>query len=215
MGALAAGVLLPEPGSVVPAFDYHCPLMSLPLAFGTALETIPATVPYLSVPEKRRTEWRERLAQYATPRIGLAWSGRPTHVNDHNRSIPLVALAPLFGGDARFVSLQREYRDSDLADLESLPIIRFDDAIVDFADTAAIVDELDLVITVDTAVAHLAGALGKPVWIMLPRVPDWRWLLERDDSPWYPTARLFRQPRVGDWSSVIARVAATLSETIS
>lgn len=197
----------------LPPFDVHCPLMSLPLAFGTTLATIPAAVPYLRAPPERLEIWRTRLPPQPGLRVGLVWSGKPTHRNDHNRSLAFERLAPVFAVEGvRFVSLQREYRAADLPALDACPAVqRLDEAFSEFADTAAAVEQLDLVISVDTAVAHLAGALGKRVWILLPAVPDWRWLLAREDSPWYPTARLFRQPQLGDWDSVIARLGEELS----
>jgi tetratricopeptide (TPR) repeat protein len=200
-------------GESLPAFDLHCPLLSLPLAFGTTLASIPASVPYLTAPPARVETWHTRLAGLSGPRIGLVWSGKPTHRNDHNRSIPLKVLKPLLSqSGCQFVSLQKEYRERDRADLKELPnLIRLDDALVDFADTAAVVAALDLVIAVDTAVAHLAGAMGKPVWILLPAIGDWRWLVERRDSPWYPTARLFRQPGFGDWAGVVGRLEQDLA----
>jgi hypothetical protein len=145
-------------------------------------------------------------------RVGVVWSGNPTHKDDHNRSIAFERLSPLFDiPNVSFVSLQRELRDSDAALLAAEARMsdigrHFDD----FADTAAALACMDLVISVDTSVAHLAGALGKPVWVLLPLCPDWRWLIERDDSPWYPSARLFRQPAIGDWESVIGEVRAAL-----
>ena len=208
------GVLaMVKPGAALPPFDLHCPLLSLPLAFGTTLATIPAEVPYLHVPAERAMKWRSALPAAGRPRVGLVWSGKPSHKNDHNRSIALQRLAPLLSASGvDFVSLQREYRAADLAALAAFPnLLRLDAALADFADTAAVVEALDLVITVDTAVAHLAGALGKPVWLLLSSIQDWRWLQRRDDSPWYPTARLFRQPEIGDWDSVIARVARELA----
>jgi len=195
----------------LPAFDLHCPLMSLPGAFDTTLDTIPTSVPYLNAPGKRARLWRDRLAGMGRPRIGLVWSGKPTHKNDHNRSIALQRLKPLLSVlGAQFVSLQQEYRASDLAALGRLPIRRFDDLLTDFADTAALIGELDLVITVDTAVAHLAGAMARQLWLLLPHVQDWRWLRKRNDSPWYPTAKLFRQPQIGDWDGAIAAMAKEL-----
>jgi tetratricopeptide (TPR) repeat protein len=198
-------------GDTLPPFDFHCPLMSLPLAFHTTLETIPAAAPYLTADPVRADAWRARLGSAPALRVGLAWSGRPTHRNDTNRSIPLVELAPLLESGASFVSLQKELRACDQETLAAFPALRhYGDLLQDYADTAALIDCLDLVITVDTSVAHLAGALGKPVWILLPFDPDWRWLLGREDSPWYPTARLFRQARLRDWGSVILRVRDAL-----
>jgi Tfp pilus assembly protein PilF len=198
-------------GDTLPHFNVHCPLMSLPLAFGTTIDTIPAPVPYLHAPGKRAKIWRDRLAGIGRPRVGLVWSGKPSHKNDHNRSIALSRLKPLLSvGGTHFISLQREYRDSDLAALGRLPIRRLDEFLTDFADTAAVIGELDLIITVDTAVAHLAGAMAKPLWLLVPHVQDWRWLRGRNDSPWYPTARLFRQPQIGDWDGAIAAMAKEL-----
>jgi hypothetical protein len=194
-----------------PVFDYHSPLLSLPLAFGTSLSDIPAPLSYLSAEKAARRRWATRLGPRQRPRVGLAWSGKASHTNDANRSIPLRECLTLSTCPAEFVSVQKEIRSDDTPALDGLPGLRcFGDELIDFGETAALISELDLVITVDTAVAHLAGALGKPVWILLPHVADWRWLLDRADSPWYPSARLFRQDRPGDWSSVIAEVAAEL-----
>ena len=199
-------------GDPLPAFDVHCPLMSLPLSFGTTATTIPASVPYLSAPAERVGAWRTRLAHLGKPRVGLVWSGKPSHKNDHNRSIALSRLEPLLSvPDVTFVSLQREYRETELPALTRLPVFRLDETITDFADTAAAIGELDLVIAVDTAVAHLAGALGRPLWLLLSHIQDWRWMHDRTDSPWYPSARLFRQSQIGDWDGVIAAVAQELA----
>ncbi len=198
-------------GAPLPPFDLHCPLASLPLAFGTALASIPASVPYLEAPERKAAMWRERLPP-GTPRVGLVWSGRSTHSNDRNRSIGFERLGPLLEmSNIRFVSLQPEVRREDAAALRNCPsIVDIGRELQTFADTAAVIAALDLVISVDTAVVHLAGALGRPVFVLLPVGADFRWLLGRDDSPWYPTARLFRQPRIGDWDSVIAQVRGQL-----
>lgn len=199
----------------LPAFDCHCPLLSLPMALGTRLDTIPATVAYLRGDPATREVWNARLGRRAAPRVGLVWSGRPTHTNDANRSVPLRDLLPLTGCEAQWVSLQKDIRASDVPAVAGLrDLQRFGEELTDFADAAALLSELDLLITVDTAMAHLAGALGIPVWILLPHVADWRWLQERADSPWYPTARLFRQPQPGEWGSVIERVAAELRSFI-
>ncbi len=203
-------------GQALPPFDLHCPLMSLPLAFGTTLATIPENGPYLRAPAERLEKWRTRLGALSGKRVGLVWSGKPAHKNDRNRSIALSRLAPLLAvAGVNFVSLQQDYRDADRAELANYPqLVRLDRELADFADTAAAVAALDLVITVDTAVAHLAGAMGKPVWILLSHVLDWRWLLERSDSPWYPSARLYRQAAIGDWDGVIARLAQDLAAEV-
>ena len=197
------------------AFDYRCPMMSLPFAFGTTLATIPEPARIVADEQLQKT-WDARLPARTMPRIGVVWSGNPEHKNDHNRSIGLSTLSPLLSADAHWISLQKESRQDDAALLSGLPhqVAFFGDELKDFSDTAAIIDRLDLVITVDTAVAHLAGAMGKPVWILLPYVPDWRWLLDRDDSPWYPTARLFRQDETRAWDNVIARVHEALRDFI-
>jgi tetratricopeptide (TPR) repeat protein len=198
---------------VLPTFELHSPLLSLPLAFGTTLDTIPADIPYLKVDEAAAARWRERLAGAPGLKIGLVWAGNPQHQNDRNRSIAFERLAPLFGAaGVSWFSLQVGERKTDLARLPAGRIRDISGELADFADTAAAIANLDLVIAVDTAPAHLAAALGKPVWILVPFVPDWRWMLGRDDSPYYPSARLFRQPARGDWDSVLLRVRRTLDE---
>ena len=201
-----------------PDFDLHCPMSSLPLAFETRLETIPGATPYLGVPE-RSAEWEARLGPHDRPRIGLAWSGNPRHSNDRNRSIALEALAPLFDLPARFVSLQTDVRPDDAVTLRAQSrMLDLGSTLTNFADTAALIARLDLVVSVDTSVAHLAGALGTPVWILLPFSPDWRWLLDRQDSPWYPTARLFRQskdPRMAECGRGCARCAGGFREAVA
>jgi hypothetical protein len=199
----------------LPHFDLHCPLSSLPLAFGTRIESIPANVPYLTAPSESVSSWNFTPASRGNLRIGLAWSGRPEHGNDTNRSIPLRSLLQLLDVKAGFVSLQKDVRPDDATVLKyRSDLVRFGDELKTFSDTAAVISKLDLVISVDTSVAHLAGALAKPVWILLPFVPDWRWLLDREDSPWYPTARLFRQTNPGDWSGVVSRVAVELEKLL-
>jgi tetratricopeptide (TPR) repeat protein len=198
-------------GQRLPRYDLHCPLMSLPLACGTTLESVPGRVPYLSAPPRRVAAWRRRLGDATRPRIGLAWSGNPAHPSDHQRSLRLERLRPLLQRSGlEIVSLQKQVRDEDREALAASDVTHLGEELGDFADLAALVSLLDLVVSVDTAVAHLAGALARPVWILLPFCPDWRWLLGREDSPWYPTARLFRQTRPGDWEDVIARLAGAL-----
>ena len=212
MTTLAGDIQLVTRGGPVPRFDAHCPLLSLPLAFRTRLGTIPSPSPYLHASQHSAASWSARLGPRHRPRIGLVWSGRPTHRNDHNRSLRLGSLTPLLDFDATFVSLQQEVRSNDVPALNSLSnLVHFGDELNNFSDTAALLSNLDLVISVDTSVAHLAGALAKPVWLLLPFIPDWRWLLDRDDSPWYPTARLFRQDHTRTWESVIMRVHGALN----
>jgi tetratricopeptide (TPR) repeat protein len=207
LGQMSADMLVIGPDAVPAAFDYHCPLLSLPLAAGTTLQNIPSEQSYIFADEQLRKAWAARLPPPTKPRIGVVWSGSAKHKNDRNRSIDLQSLAPLFSADVYWVSLQKELRDRDSAALRQFTQIAcLGDELVDFADTAAVIELLDLVITVDTSVAHLAGAMGKPAWILLPFNSDWRWLSGRDDSPWYPTARLFRQDRPGSWQAVIASV---------
>jgi tetratricopeptide (TPR) repeat protein len=197
-------------GEALPASDFHCPLGSLPLAFDTTLATIPQAVPYLLVGDKAAA-WKDRLGSMKSPRVGLVWAGNPNHNNDRNRSVPLETLLPLLDVKAQFFSLQKDVRPGDAAVLrERTEIIDLGHELGSFAETAAIIQSLDLLITVDTSVAHLAGALGRPVWIFLPYVPDWRWQLMRADSPWYPTARLFRQSKTRDWQSVVDQARAAL-----
>lgn len=197
-------------GDALPSFDTHIGLLSLPRVFATRLETVPAAVPYFRVEVARRERWRERLAQAPGFKVGLAWAGSPTHKNDRSRSMPLAALAPLaeVPGVALF-GLQRGPQAAELA-AARFPITNLEEEAGDVVDTAAILMNLDLVIAVDTMVAHLAGALARPVWTLLPYMPDFRWMLGRADSPWYPTMRLFRQPRPGDWAAVVEQVREEL-----
>lgn len=195
-------------------FDYHCPLMSLPLAFGTTLATIPAESQYVTADPKLRDAWEARLPRKAKPRIGVIWTGSMTH-KIYNRPIPLQTFLTLLNPGADWICLQKEISESDVAALrQDGRIVFFGDEIRDFSDTAALLDLTDLVITIDTSVAHLAGAMGKPVWILLPYSGDWRWLLDRNDSPWYPSARLFRQRELGDWRNPIEEVKGELHNKI-
>ncbi len=202
-------------GETLPDFDFHCPLTSLPLAFGTTLDTIPSAVPYISV-GTHATDWGTRLHSRNLVRVGLVWSGNPNHTNDSNRSMPLECLLPLLDVKAQFVGLQKDIRPGDQAVLGARnDILHLGAELKSFADTAALIEHLDLVISADTSVAHLAGALGRPVWIFLPYVPDWRWLVDREDSPWYPTARLFRQSQTREWHSVIEAMRRALTEFVA
>jgi Flp pilus assembly protein TadD len=198
-------------GEALPAHDVQAPLLSLPRAFATTLATIPAGVPYLSPPDADAARWQNRLGGLQHPRVGLVWAGRSTHGNDANRSLSLAALTPLLGvPGVSFVSLQAGPRGTELAALPPGLVSDVASHLQDFGDTAAAVASLDMLVSVDTAVVHLAGALGRPVHVLLPFAPDWRWLLERSDSPWYPTLHLHRQTAPGDWSTPLAEVAAVL-----
>ena len=210
VGSLGAAQIIAA-GSRLPAFDLHCPLMSLPLAFGTRLDTIPAAVPYLAPPADAAAAWEARLGPRTRPRIGIAWAGNPRQENDRNRSASLKALVPLLDIDATFVSLQKDLRAGDGALLKArADIMNLGGALADFSDAAALVSRMDAVVSVDTSIAHLAGALGKPVLVLLCFTPDWRWLIGGDTNPWYPTARLFRQAQPQDWDAPVAQAAATL-----
>jgi hypothetical protein len=205
-------------GEPLPDFDLQCPMLSLPLACGTTLATIPADAPYLAPPPERIAAWRHRLGRRPghrhgkRRRIAIAWSGSLGHSNDRNRSIPLGRLEPLLArADCELHVAQTLIRPADRALLDGLPrVIDHSAALGDFADTAALLSLMDLVISVDTSVAHLAGALARPTWVLLPFNAEWRWLIGRADSPWYPTMRLFRQPAPGDWDAVLAAVMHAL-----
>jgi tetratricopeptide (TPR) repeat protein len=200
-------------GDPLPQFDVHCALMSLPYALGTTLETLPAPRAYLAADAVARERWTARLGPRRRPRIGLAWSGRRDHWNDHRRSVDASLLLPLLATDFEFHCLQKDSRAGDAAIAGRVKSWR--EQLTQFSETAALVDAMDLVVTVDTALAHLAGALGKPCWVLLPHAPEYRWMLGRTDSPWYPSMRLFRQSRAGDWPGVIGRVLAELAENFT
>jgi tetratricopeptide (TPR) repeat protein len=194
-------------GDPLPTFDCHCPLLSLPRVIKTNLATIPNAVPYLRVPAEASAGWAERIPTTSGPRVGVVWAG--TTVG----AIDLRALQPLWEVDGvSWFSLQVGDRSGDISSLDCVKITDLSPWLTDFAETAAAVSRLDLVISVDTSVAHLAGALGRPIWLLLRYPPEWRWLLEREDSPWYPTARLFRQRKEGDWPCVAREVAAALAQ---
>jgi tetratricopeptide (TPR) repeat protein len=203
-------------GETPPPFDVHCPLGSLPLALRTEPDTVPAEIPYLSADDASLAKWSARIGALARPRIAIAWSGNAEHFNDRNRSIPFARLAPLFSVPARFVSIQRDVRSEDAAALAAESrVTHLGSELENFTDTAAVIALSDLVISADTAVAHLAGAMGRPLWVLIPFQPDWRWTLDGETSPWYPTARLFRQTTLGDWDRAIVRVAAELGQFMS
>ncbi|NBQ76674.1 MAG: hypothetical protein EBU14_15225, partial [Acetobacteraceae bacterium] len=190
----------------------QCPLMSLPRAFGTTLENIPAAPAWLA-DTARRDVWRARLGTASKPRIGLAWRGSAGHGNDRNRSLGLRDIQPIIQDQAQWIGIQKGMPDADRQALASVAGLRvFDEEITDFEDTAALIAEMDLIISVDTSLVHLAGSMGRECWVMLPFNPDWRWLLDREDSPWYPTLRLFRQKRLGDWATVLQEIRAALTK---
>ncbi len=204
-----------KPVGTLPDYDVHCHVSSLPLAFKTTLETIPSAVPYLPPPAADRIEeWEQRLGAHDQFRVGLVWSGNAGHSNDHNRSMPLRELTGILDRDAMFVSLQKDPRDQDRQVLAGSRIADMTESLLDFDETAALISCLDLVISVDTSVAHLAGGLGRPVWILLPYTPDYRWMLDREDTPWYPTAKLFRQTENRRWPDVIDRLRIELGALI-
>lgn len=202
-------------GDALPTFDVHCPLLSLPLVFKTQLDSIPADTPYLFSKTDKVTHWQAMLGEKTLPRIGVVWSGSSTHKNDHHRSLALAELLPLLTLNCQFISLQKELRDADNALLAQQPILKHYGAqLHDFTNTAALIELMDVVISVDTSVAHLAAAMGKPTWILVADNQDWRWLLNRADSPWYRSVRLFRQTQRGDWQAVIQQVKHALSQLL-
>jgi len=202
-------------GEAIPHFDVHCPLMSLPLAFKTTIETIPSVAPYVTVPQYAIEKWCPKLSTQKL-KVGIAWAGNPDFEGDRDRSILLENILPVARIDGiKYFSLQKDLRHGDDELLNANPdIVRIDKEIKDFEDTAAIIMSLDLVISSDTSIVNLAGALGRPVWVLLPFISDWRWLLDRDDSPWYPTARLFRQAKVNDWTTVVDDVCTALKQLV-
>jgi tetratricopeptide (TPR) repeat protein len=216
-------------GEAPPPFDVHCPLGSLPLALKTEFPRVPAQIPYVFANEAHLQKWSAQIEALPPPRIAVAWAGNPTHQNDRNRSIALSNFMALLsspnppplagegkvGAGPSFISIQRELRGDEAAQLGAQPrLTHIGGALADFRDTAAVLALCDLLITVDTAPAHLAGAMGRPVWVMVPFAPDWRWTLDGETTPWYPSARVFRQSALGDWSAVVARVAAALQSAL-
>ena len=214
--SMSGGIFIIAHGEALPAFDCHCPLLSLPRIFSTTIDTIPASIPYLRAEPESIEVWRQRVAPHlALLKIGIAWAGSKIHKADNQRSLPLSAFAALGETkNATFFSLQKGEPAIQAAyPPAGMNLVDFTADLRDFADTAALIANLDLVISVDTSVAHLAGAMGKEVWTLLPFVPDWRWLMDRDDSPWYPTMRLFRQRAADDWPGVMRQVADALRDT--
>lgn len=222
LAARLAGVhQLVEPNPRLPPFDWSCPLASLPFIFATTLATIPANLPYLSAPPERITTWQKRLAGAPRFTVAIAWAGNADHPNDHNRSLRFADIAPILGQPGiRYLLLQKGMAATDADTCKKLAaagvsIEMLGAQLDDYADTAALVALADLVISVDTSLCHLAGALGRPVWTLLPYAPDWRWLLDRDDTPWYPTMRLYRQNKPGDWSGVVELVGQHLAACVA
>lgn len=203
---LAGVTTLISQGEALPPFDLHCPLLTLPLALGLDLQHLPVAHAYVRAEPTRVAEWAGRLGA-GRPKVGLVWSGRPQHKNDHNRSLPLAALLEALPSGPQYHCLQKEFRAADAALLETqAQIANWSAQLNDFSDTAALVANMDWVVSVDTSVAHLAAAMDKPVWLLLPFSPDWRWIVGRDDSPWYPGMRLFRQNALGGWADVLQRL---------
>jgi hypothetical protein len=198
-------------GSPLPDFDLQCPLMSLPLAFKTTLETIPSKVGYLHTDASKVAAWRVRLGAKVKPRIGLTWSGMQAAGTNRKRHFALSSFIPYLSDDFDYFCLQTDVPEADQETLGKTPsIFHFKDSLRGFANTAALCACMDLVISVDTSIAHLSGTLGKKTWVLLPFVADWRWMTNREDTPWYASLRLFRQKSPGDWNRVFERVAAEL-----
>jgi tetratricopeptide (TPR) repeat protein len=214
MRTLGGAVTVIAPHDSLPPFDLHAALLSLPLLFGGQPPwDVPVSVPYLRADAAKAGQWKRRLASLGpAKKVGLAWAGNPNHENDRNRSLLPGDLAPLSqAAGVRWISLQKNYGGRPAPLPQGIELLDWTEDLRDFSDTASLIESLDLVVTADTAVAHLAGALGKPVWVLLPFVPDWRWMLDREDSPWYPTMRLFRQPVARDWKTPLGDVARRLS----
>lgn len=217
LSTLNANISFIEEGDEQTTIDLVCPIMSLPLAFKTTLENIPCKTPYLFANQNKKTEWNERLGTKIKPRIGIVWSGSMTNKIDldplSRRNISLDQLKPIFELPLEFHALQKEFRPEDLLTLNNISNIHVHDQnLHDFSDTAALIEEMDLVISVCTSVAHLSGAMNHPTWVLLPHSPDYRWMLDRSDSPWYPSLELFRQTEIENWSSVISHITNKLQE---
>jgi tetratricopeptide (TPR) repeat protein len=215
MQTLSPQIHVVTDGDEMPRFDLQCSLLSLPHRLGTTLASVPADVPYLSAPPPALERWQRRLGTPGRPRVGVVCSGNPRHSNDRNRSIALAHFAALQDLDLEMHLLQKDLREEDCSWMSVIPVIDHRDQLHDFADTAALTACMDLIVSVDTSVAHLAGAMGVPVIVLLPAAPDWRWMLERADSPWYPTARLLRQPVPGDWTVVIEALREAIEDHCS
>ena len=203
-------------GALPPPFDLHCELMSLPYALKLQLSDLPGQVPYLFPDSSRVTHWRAFLERFPKPWVAICWAGRPTHFNDANRSLTLSSLSSILECDATFLSIQKGPATQQMSAFSAKSnLLNLDYEIRDFEDTAAILSLCNLLISVDSSPVHLAGAVGCPAWVMLPFVPDWRWLINRSDTPWYPKHRLYRQASIGDWGSVINAIQNDLSSAIT
>ena len=198
--------ILPK-GTIPPPFDLHCELMSLPFALKLQLSDLPGAIPYLLADPERVSKWAARLQSLPRPWVAICWAGRPTHFNDGNRSMKLDAWKPILETGASFISIQKGPAISQIDELPAnCQVLNLDSEIQDFEDTAAILCLVDLLVSVDSSPIHLAGAISCPTWVMLPYIPDWRWLINREDSPWYPKHKLYRQEQSGNWSGVIERI---------
>lgn len=214
VSTLADDIAFVAAGAPLPDFDLQCAMLSLPHRLG--IPEIAAPAPYLQIDPAKRALWRQRLGEKTKPRIGLCWSGSFQHKNDARRSLSLSRLLPLQALPCAFYAVQKDVQPEDLSALVQMNWIAFHgEALADFSDTAALLGEMDLTISVDTAVAHVAGALGRPVWTLLPKLPDWRWRLERPDTPWYGQMRLYRQSTQDDWTAPLAAVLADLTALVA
>ena len=203
VGSIDSNITVILMGQTLPHFDFQCPLLSLPLKFGTGLKNIPSPNRYIWADKRIVPKWKKKIGSQKKPLIGLAWEGNPLHKNDYNRSILLAELIPHLPKKYEYIGLQKDIRESNLKTLKRSSMIdNLIDNNVSMDDTAAIIENLDIVISVDTSVAHLSASMGKPTWILSPFVPDWRWLLNRNDSPWYKSVKLFRQEKRGNWELV-------------
>ena len=203
VGSIDSNITVILMGQTLPHFDFQCPLLSLPLKFGTGLKNIPSPNRYICADKRIVPKWKKKIGSQKKPLVGLAWEGNPLHKNDYNRSILLAELIPHLPKKYEYIGLQKDIRESNLKTLKRSSMIdNLIDKNVSMDDTAAIIENLDIVISVDTSVAHLSASMGKPTWILLPFVPDWRWLLNRNDSPWYKSVKLFRQEKRGNWELV-------------
>jgi len=213
--SLKENFILIESGKLLPDFDYHCPVMSLPLAFKTKVKTIPTPYPYLYVNKDKKQQLNKKFDKKTVARIGLVWAGNPHHKNDRKRSLLLKQFSSLLTLPFEFHSLQKDIREIDVQTIIDFPQVRqYKDELYDFSDTAALIDAMDIIISVDTSVAHLAAAMGKDVWILLPYLPDFRWMLDREDSPWYPSVKLYRQEKINNWDNTLEKLKDDLLKII-